>query len=305
MRCIDNFLLYTVDNDPESRLIYLIALLLGIRTITSPQPHGASFDKELGAVEKILATRLREVWTIELPGVNTEEAIRKCGIRVVTIDHHVYGTLDRAHDLETGERKKSSLEQFLASLELTVKEKMDLARNFRKIIDIDPNNTYRILYGIGILDDRYVKGLQETGYSNSEIRNVFHLREKLDRQLDPDYEARNKAAEAVWETRTRVEKFTVFRSDHPTTLAGALSTMAIQSLLITEAKDLENEPMIVSDCGGTKLRVLNVDAHDIARLDSAFENKHRFSYGAGRCWGTDNKHDDEPITLEEILAVLT
>ncbi|MCX6715083.1 MAG: hypothetical protein NTX72_04690 [Candidatus Uhrbacteria bacterium] len=302
---LDKILLYTVDNDPESRLIYLIALILGMDTIRSKQPHGALFDNEQDAIALVLAREKRHVWTVELPGEYTENELRKYGINIVIIDHHTYGTLDRAHDPETGVRKKSSLEQFLELLELRDFEKADLCNRFARLMGFEASHGWKIIEGIGILDDRYVNGLREAKYSNDLIRHVFQFREKLDRQLDPEYDTKTEAAKAVYEARTQIGDYTVFQSDHPFGVAGSIATLSVIGDSYFYARKLDQEPMIISDCGGKKLRVLNVSTEVIKQLNDAFRGKYSFTYGAGRCWGSDNDRNDPPILLTELLAVLT
>lgn len=306
-RFLDDILLYTVDNDAESRLIYLIALCLGMPTIRSTQPHGALLDNECGAIDLIRATGKKEVWTVELPGEQTEEKLQKCGVRVVIIDHHIYGTLDRAHDQKTGCRKKSSLEQFLELLEITNPEdKAYLEGKMSPIVGgLGSFARWATLVGIGIMDDRYVRGLHEEGYTNEMIQNVFYLRTALNRQIDPEYDAKNKAAERIWDAQTTIGTYTLFNSDLPFGIAGSVSFLNVQRNALTMAKDLEYNPMIISECNGKKLRVLNVGPDVVHKLNDAFHNKHRFTYGAGRCWGSGTDIVSTDITLKELLAVLT
>lgn len=305
MRSLRNVLLYTVDNDPESRLIYLIALCLGIYTIRSPQPHGALLDNEQDAVTLVRASGKREVWTVELPGEYTENKLRKCGINVVIIDHHTYGKLDRAHNPETGERKKSSLEQFLELLKLTDNENALLSEQLNRLVGFGTFNREAIIKGIGILDDRYVKGLHEAGYDSESIRHVFQFRDMLHRQLDKEFDAKTDAAKTVWEARKEIGDYVVCISEYPFTVTGAVSTRSVTVDSYFFLRPLEAKPMIVSDCGGKKLRVLNISPETIEILNAAFEHRHRFTYGAGRCWGSGGDLLPTDITLEELLAVLT
>lgn len=306
-RYLDDILLYTVDNDAESRLIYLIALCLGITTIRSAQPHGASLDNEHSAIDLIRASGKRQIWTVELPGERMENSLRASGYQVTTIDHHVYGTLDRAHDPDTGQRKASSLEQFLELLEVTSEEdRFYLTNKLRScIFSLGNFAQWNTLIGIGIMDDRHIKGLREEGYTNEMMRQVFSLREDLNRQIDPQYDAKVKAAERIWDEHTTVGAYTLFKSDLPFGIAGSIAFLNARTNACTMAKDLEYNPMIISECGGKKLRVLNIGPEVVRKLNDAFHNKHRFTYGAGRYWGSGGDTHPTDITLEELLAVLT
>lgn len=125
-------------NDGESKMIIDIANRRGIDTRVSPQPWGATLNKEPNAsflnLKKIVAI-------VEIPGIEKEEELKRNGHEVIIIDHHKYGDIDRG-------QKMSSLEQFsqLTGIELDRFEK-----------------------GVAINDRSYIFGLKEMGYSSSEI----------------------------------------------------------------------------------------------------------------------------------------
>ena len=98
MKNLEDVLLITVDNDAEARLIYLIALKTGISVYRSVQLHGATLDKETGIVDFAQIMDRPNIWTVEIPGENTEGVLRSCGFHITIIDHHTYRGLDRAHD---------------------------------------------------------------------------------------------------------------------------------------------------------------------------------------------------------------
>ena len=104
-------------NDLESVKIGRLAEKLGFDDIrVSDQPFGARLEKEPPEAFQNIAP---EVWIVEIPGPETEKQLRERNHRVVTIDHHRYGDLDRCNE-------KSSMEQFadLCGYSLTPEEKL-------------------------------------------------------------------------------------------------------------------------------------------------------------------------------------
>lgn len=283
---MDKILLYTVDNDAEARLIYLIALSARIMTIRSSQAHGAKLDKENGVLELVLASRMKEVWTVEIPGIATESLLRRHKILVRIIDHHTYESLDRAHDAH-GKRVPGSLEQFLLMAEISDD---DLLRwNFEP----------RLVHGVAVMDDRFTKGLRNEGFTPEERRRILGYREVLDRQITPDYDKIREIAENVWASRWTRKQYIVCSSTSILRTSYAVCTRSIQDAL-------EEHPLILSDRGGRQIFVNNIELETVKLLEETFKGHRTFTYGIGRCWGIDNDATDAPkITLEEILQVLT
>lgn len=286
MRDLSHVLLYTVDNDPEARLILLIALRASITTIRSAQPHGATFDKEFGVLELIRATNKHEVWTVELPGLKTEMLLREHGFVVTPIDHHTYGELDRAHDPTTGERKKSSLEQFLNMTEVTDGDLRSWG--------FDP----RTVLGIGVMDDRFARGLRNEGFTPKEMLRVLNYRRKLHIQVDPNYMASLRAAKKVWKGRRSVNGYFVCESNHDVRIAYALGILTIE-------QREDEHPVIISDRHGRQCYANNLQPDEIQHLTFFFRNYHTFTYGSGRCWGVDNDGHPDKVTPEDVLRVLS
>ncbi len=113
----DTIVLLIPINDPESLTIRAIAEKLKIPTLISNQPHGAKLDKEenLIARAKEVNPDADRIVIIEIPDPKTEKELEDQGLKVVIIDHHRYGELDRTNDI-------SSLEQFLAYFEISNEE---------------------------------------------------------------------------------------------------------------------------------------------------------------------------------------
>jgi len=286
MKDLRHVLLYDVDNDAESRLIFLIALAAGITTVRSTQPHGASLERENGVLELVRASKKTEVWTVELPGPATENQLRRHGFHVVIIDHHTYSGLDRVHD-EHGKRKKSSLEQFLALTEITDEDLCSWG--------FEP----RLVLGIGVMDDRYTHGLRSEGFSPEEVRRVLAYRENLDRQITPEYDLIAKIARLVWNNRNAHAGYLVCTSTSNLRVSYAVCNRSIEDAL-------EDHPIIIADRGGRQIYVNNISLALIPKLEQAFAGHRTFTYGSGRCWGIDNDVTDLPkISVEEILTVLS
>jgi hypothetical protein len=283
---LDHVLLYTVDNDAESRLIFLIALAARITTIRSSQAHGASLDKENGVLELLQASGKTEIWTVEIPGLATECLLRRNRVRVVIIDHHTYGSLDRVHDAK-GNRKPSSLEQFLKLASITDD---DLCK-----LHFDP----RLVLGIGIMDDRYTKGLRTEGFTPEEYQRVLSYRELLDRQINPDFDKIKHVAEYVWMNRWMKAGYIICTSTSALRTSYAVCTRSIEDAL-------EHHPLILADRGGRQIYVNNIDLLIVKKLEEAFLGHRTFTYAQGRCWGIDNDTPDAPrISLEDVMNILT
>src|SRR3990167_2127381 len=106
-------LLIVPPNDPEAVLIHQIAKAMGLLIHRSPQPHGATLNKEKNIVETVRASKAKRAAIVVMPGVKTEEKIKKLGVEVIIIDHHQYTDLDRSRDPKTGKSLPSSMYQFL------------------------------------------------------------------------------------------------------------------------------------------------------------------------------------------------
>lgn len=98
---LDEVTLICPENDLGSRAIVKIARDKGIDVRVSPQPWGARLGRES---EATFADLKAWVVVVEMPDPDREEALRQAGHKVVVLDHHAYGELDRR-------QPHSSLEQ--------------------------------------------------------------------------------------------------------------------------------------------------------------------------------------------------
>ena len=287
MKALRDVLLLTVRNDPESTLICKLAEQMGMAMLVSEQPVGARLDAEPNVIERVLATGKREVWIVEMPGPFTETALSEAGMTVTVIDHHRYGgemSLDRTKD-EDGTRLPSSLEQFLtlAGLSDAILEDWDL----------DPH----LVRGIGIMDDRYARGLRDEGYSAEERAAVVAFRNQLARENYEHFDAEQAQAQVAWDGRLVEEGFIVVRSRAQTqAVRGAVGILSI-------AHDLDEHPLIVSDMNGAEIFVQNVDP-SLSEALMAHVHGSTFTFGAGRCWGVSNQQGGTHHTVESILATI-
>lgn len=281
-----NIFVIDVDNDAESRLLLLICYAAGIQVYRSAQAHGATLDKEISILEIVLASRKTEVWTIEIPGLATEKLLERNGINVLYIDHHTYGSLDRAHD-QDGKRVPGSLEQFLQMAEITNEDLEQWG--------FEP----KLVHGIAVMDDRFTRGLRDEGFTPEERRRILAYREMLDRQVTPDYDKIKVVAENVWTNKWKKGGYFICSSTSQLRTSYAVCTRSIQEAL-------EEHPLILSDRGGRQIYVYNVTPDIIQKLENAFLGHKTFTFGLGLCWGLDNDINETPrITLEDILKILT
>lgn len=285
MKDLDDVLLATIDNDAEGRVISILAAKAGMTVYRSAQRHGATLDDETGFVEYAQAINRPHIWTVEIPGEKTEQRLRSLGFIITGIDHHVYGKLDRAHDA-TGKRLQSSLEQFLT---LTDIQASDLIR-----WGFDP----LLIYGIGIMDDRYVQGLRKAKYTKQEIDRVLDYREELERQIDPYYAERTKAAELAWKNRLVQQGFIVYASNSELSISRLVSTISIRH-------GVESNPSIIYCRGGKQLFVLNISAAQIEKLNHTFPGRYTWTYGAGHCWGLNNEKSPNDLWVTISIKDLT
>ena len=285
---LQNVVLVCPDNDAESRMILLLAYelcsRLGMVIIRSSQAHGATLDREPGGiVDLIHATGKHEVWIVEIPGVQIEEALDHNGMEVVIIDHHTYGELDRSKDAD-GQMLPSSLHQFLKLADIRPHE---LTRNGFKP---------RLVRGVGILDARFAQGLRAEGYSLEEIREVLDFRRDHAMAGNPDFKKAQEAARGSWENRQHLDEYTIVRSNTDISIRGAVSTITIY-------EDCDTQPLIVEEYEATEIFVQNVDPSVVSLLKSAIPEG--FTFGEGRCWGVNNKRSGTTYTLDHILGVLS
>lgn len=277
------------DNDPEARLILLIAQRAGIRVLASSQRHGATLSQEPALLDRVTEAGRPHVWIVEIPGPEREEALRGNGFSVEIIDHHQYNTehlkMDRTKDVETGERSPSSLEQFLKKAKITDDELVEWG--------FDPLT----VYGIGIMDDQYVFGLRRAGYQPEEIKRVLRANILLSHQINPDLEKITEGADFAWENRQSIGEYTLVTSPLAQDIRAAISLCAVED-------QEDTHPLIISTCAGKKIYVQNVAQSVTTYLLENLPGK-KFTFGAGRCWGVDSTDPSTtPVTLEEVIRAL-
>lgn len=278
-------LLICPDNDPESRMIQLLAKHMSMSVLSSKQFHGAKLEKEEGIVDKVSDVGKPEVWIVEIPGPEIEQELRKRGFEVHLIDHHTYGELDRVTDSASHERKRSSLEQFIAEADVTDEELREWG--------YDP----RIVKGLGILDDRFAEGLREDGYAQEEITRVVDFSTAFSREMNPVFDEIQKAAEEDWKHREDWNGYILIRSTSNRDVRGAIGYQALR-------EGLDHVPAIISSCGGKKIFLQNADPEDVKLLQKEIPPTNTFTFGSGRCWGYDSRGGVPTVTLDQVLRKL-
>lgn len=280
-----SIVLVCVDNDPEARMIRRLAEGLGISLVLSKQPHGARLEKEPDLVARIAATGKRVVWTVEIPGPATEAELVAAGYTVVFIDHHHENDLDRTHNPD-GTLRRSSLEQFLALADVRDEEIVALGWNPRTV------------RGLGVLDDRYAKGLRDEGYTADEIEAVLNLRNVFKVELEPNFAAECAAAERAWRRRRTHGRYTVVISDDPSKVRAEVAIWTIRD-------GVDTQPLIIVEHKERALYVQNVDPETIKAIRAKMDpDRHVITFGAGRCLNMKNKKGKPHLTLAVLLAIL-
>lgn len=273
------------DNDSEAHMILKLAEKAGIAIIRSKQPHGANLSLETHLQEKLNQLKKSDVWIVEIPGIEKEEELKKQGFSVVIIDHHTYkDAIDRLTDQKTGEKKSSSLEQFLAIAGIDDEEMQSWGFN------------PKLVRGIGIMDAKYVQGLREAGYTKEEIDQVLELRKKFGEEINPNQNKLLTLAKKDWDKRTEKNGYLIISSKHTEGIHSAIASMSILN-------DMDTKPMIISIGSGEKINVQNIGPDIVEKLNKNIKGN-TYTFGSGYCWGVNNKDQDKKVALDEILHVL-
>lgn len=276
----------TVDNDPEARMIRLLAEHAGIAMIVSQQEYGARLELEPNIGLCIRLAGKKTVCTVEIPGPEIEADLVRRGFVVKCIDHHDYGTDLKRSRGPDGKHLPSSLEQFLAFFEITDAEMLSWGWN---------PHTVR---GLGIFDDRYVQGLRDEGYQHEQIDAVIGLRNSFMLELDPSFMENYRAAATLWVQKDYLGPYILIVSPHEQSVRANIGLLSI-------GDGLDTQPIIVSDRGGQEVFVQNVDPETVTGLQEAFGSDKTFTFGAGRCWGVNNGKGNGPAaSLDQILQHL-
>jgi len=280
-----HIILICPDNDPEARTILQIADKAGISIVRSMEPHGGHLgDREVAAARQYLDASKKEVWVVELPEAEREKELRRVGFKVVIIDHHKYRNLDRLTDPTTGKPKPSSLEQFLKLAEISDEELTGWG--------FAP----RVIHGIGIMDAEFAQGMRAHGYTQDEIKIIIALKQKLRRDIDPDYKIVQEAAEEDWQKRVEKDGYIIVNSGSGHGARSAIS-------LITVREGVDTKPLIMSVRNGEKITVQNVDPPVVDKLQKNIKGT-TFVFGNGKCWGIENRDQENFVTIDQILEVI-
>jgi len=278
---MNNEVLIVPINDTEAVLIAKIAAAIGLPMIISWQEHGATLDKEKDLLKKIKAGNYQKIFIVEMPGIKTEVKLQQLGKQIVIIDHHQYGTLDRAHDTH-GKIKPSSLEQFLKLFNLT--DKKLLALGFLP----------RLVRGIGILDRGFVGALGRAGYSENEIKKLFVYRKKLNTIfVDPAKEIiYKKKVQEAWKKRKEWNGFFVV------TINSKFGLRAYLSELIW-LRSKKSPPLILVEKGRNAISVQETQSGK-----ALLKRFGGFIFGEGNNWGYKNQPGRKKVTLIDVKKFL-
>ncbi len=264
-------------NDAEAVLVKQIADGIKLPVIESHQLHGATLDKGHDYVAQVVDGGYERAIIVEMPGVESEEKMRRAGIEVVIIDHHHYTGLARAHGPD-GKLLLSSLEQFLEMFEITDGQ--------LKKMGFDP----KMARGIGIQDRGYLWALQEAGYTHKEVGKVLNYMDELTaHHKNPKTEERKQnQARRAWEKRKTWRGFLVV-----TTRADAQLRPRISRMMFDEIG--EPTPMIIVEHGRGLIYV-----QESPYALHLFERFGGFTFGLDRNWGHRNEPDGQKITLRDV-----
>ncbi|HBL39539.1 TPA: hypothetical protein DDZ10_02600 [Candidatus Uhrbacteria bacterium] len=263
-------------------MIAELALRKGYQVHRSSQPHGARLEREPRILERVKDYGASTVIVVEMPGPETEEAIRAMGKHLVVIDHHNYTDLERAHAPD-GSTLPSSLEQFLAYAGI---EEVHLRR-----WGYEPD----LVRGIGLWDAGYIWGVMAAGYSRERALEVAAFKDELAEKVGAaEADPVNRAeAERVFQDREKFGSYFVVVSLHPTArIRSSLSRL----FAFTYWKPMT---VIISERAGERLYVQETD-----RALDLFHCFGGFTFGTDRNWGYDNETEEEKVTLGQVKEFL-
>lgn len=277
----DSTLLIIPLNDAESILISQIAEKIGLTVLSSKQTHGASLDKGRDYLPLIKKGKYKKVIVVEMPGIKTENELKKLGVGLVIIDHHHYTGLDRAHSA-SGKILPSSLEQFLKLFRLTDAK--------LKKFGFDS----RLVRGIGIHDRGFIWALQKEGYTKPEIKRVLDFHDALVSQIhNPKTETRKQAiAKRAWKNRKKWHDYFIVETKADIQLRPRLSRIVAEEIG-------KPTPLIIIEHRRGLIYVQESDrAMDLFRAFGGF------TFGEDRNWGHRNEKSNPRVTLRDVQRVL-
>jgi hypothetical protein len=268
-------------NDAEAVMIKEIATSMGLPTIISHQLHGASLDAGHDYVQEAADGGYERVIIVEMPGLKSENRIKKLGMELIIIDHHHYTGLDRAHGPD-GNMLPSSLEQFLKLFKLTDAKLEQLGFN------------PRLVRAIGIQDRGYVWALIAEGYTKGEVKKVLKFMDGLTAHLhNPKTEARKQElARKAWDRRIKWREFYIVTTRADVQLRPRLSRIIVETIG-------KPTPIIVVERGRG---LIYVQESPYAIL--LFNLFGGFTFGLDRNWGHRNERGGAKVTLRDVKAAI-
>ncbi len=275
MKNFVHVVLLTPKNDEESLMIGKIARAAGVPMLISEQPHGARLEKEKNLIERIREVNsvARDVYIVEIPGVETETTLRTAGFDVHVIDHHRYDALDRMQD-------ESSLEQFLNIFAIDDARLVELG--------FDP----KIVRGVGMIDRGFLWALRTEVPDKDEQKHIRDYYRTLTMELGKDRVAIENAAKAAWDAREMHGGTIVVRST--TKDIGIRDAI---SFLVADNFDTPQQVIVIE--GERRMFVQESDA--VARLFAEYGG---FTFGRDRCWGIQATPEKPLPMLDDVLAAI-
>ncbi|RMD50809.1 hypothetical protein D6827_03305 [Candidatus Parcubacteria bacterium] len=275
---INEFVLICPRNDEEALQILKIAKKICLPVVISQQPHGAKLDKEPNLLSRIQEANPEacNVVIVELPGLKTEDELRKQGYELVIIDHHRYEETDRSND-------KSSLHQFLKFMQISDSDLRDLG--------FDPE----MVHAVAIMDAEFIWGLQKRGFSNDAIVKILNYWRKLTLELgDKRRQKEENEAKKVWQNRQEKGDLIIVKSNEDNiSIRDALSFLLAQ----TYGKP---KPLYIRQ-GNRRVYMQDVGRRVAEKLHEQFGG---FLFGQNKCWGILVDDSESLPTLEEILEAI-
>jgi hypothetical protein len=278
---LKNPVLIVPPNDAEAVMIQRLAEYLELPTIISKQLHGASLDKGHDYVAEVRSGGYQTAIVIEMPGLESEQALKDMGVEVVLIDHHHYTGLDRAHGAD-GKMLPSSLEQFL--------ELFGITDDQLRAWGLNP----KLVRGIGIQDRGYIWALMKEGYTKEEAMNVMAYADELTAHLhNPKTEQRKwDLARKAWKKRKEWNGFYVVSTRADVQLRPRLSR------IVAEEMGKPTALIIVEHGRG----IIYVQESDYAM--GLFEKFGGFTFGLDRNWGHKHQRGEKKVTLRHVKRAI-
>ena len=269
-------------NDAEAIMITKLAESIGLPVLKSGQTHGASLDKGKDVVAVVKKAKYKTVIVVEMPGIKTEEKLRKLGVELIIIDHHHYTGLDRAHDPKTHKLLLSSLEQFLKLFKLTDAK--------LKVLGFDP----MLVRAVGVMDRGYIWALQDEGYTKKQIELFLKFHDDLIASLlNPKTEAqKNRATETAWKNKIPWNGYFIVESNADVQLRPRLSRIV--------ALELGKPTSLIIVEHRRKLIYVQESPHAM-KLFKAFGG---FTFGLDHNWGYHNEPGKKHVGLKEVKKIL-